>query len=97
MAPPAEKLLKRISELIARRNNVDFDEIEWVLNQLGINGRKAKHGIMYKMSGCKGPLMLNKHNNGKSHLPPYCVDQFRKRMVELGLYAQDESNDNEDD
>jgi hypothetical protein len=96
MAPQEEKLLNRISELIARRKNVDFEEIEWVLKQLGITGRKTKHTVMFKIPGCKGALMLNRHNNGKSHLPPYCVDQFRERMVELGLYAPDENEDNED-
>ena len=94
---PQEKLRKRISELISRRKNVDCEEIEWVLKQPNAVGRKTKHTVMYKIPGCKSPLMLNEHNNGRDHLPSYCVDDFRDRMSELGLYAPDENETNEDD
>jgi hypothetical protein len=94
---PQEKLRKRISELVSRRKNVECEEIEWVLKQINAIGRKARHGVIYKIPGCTSPLMLNEHNNGKDHLPPDCVDGFRDRMAELGLYAPDENETNEND
>jgi hypothetical protein len=87
---PQEKLRERIAEIIQRRLNVDFEEVVWVMDQLGFVGRTTKHGVIFKMEGCL-PLMLNKHNNGKKKLPGYCIDDFRDRMIELELYAQDGS------
>lgn len=96
MAPQDnEKLRKRISELIGRPKNVDYKEIKWVLDQLGAFPREAKHGVMFKIPGCQHPLMLNRHNDGKNHLPSYCVADFCKRMVELGLYEMDKSDDDD--
>jgi hypothetical protein len=88
---PHEKLRKRISEIVARPKSVEYGEIEWVMNQLGASGRKTKHGVIFKLSGCRTTLMLNPHNNGKNHLPPYCVADFCDLMVELGLYVLDEN------
>lgn len=90
---PNDKLSNRIAELIARPNNVECREIEWVMNQLGASFRKTRHGILFKIPGCRSPLMLNAHNNGNPNLPFYCVADFCDRMVELGLYEPDESND----
>ena len=86
MATP-EKLRARIAELISRPHNVEYEEIVWVLNQLGTpKPRAGKHGDIFKVPGCSERLQLNHHNNGKPHLPRYCVDQFVERMIELGLY-----------
>jgi len=93
MAPQEHKLREQISELIERSKDVDFEEMERVMNQLGASCRRTKHGYMFKLPGCKKPLMLNRHNNGKKHLPSYCLADFRDRMVELGLYELDEGHD----
>lgn len=90
---PKEKLQKRIRELISKPKNVDYDEVEWVMNQLGAVSRKSRHGVMFSLPGCKNPLMLNQHNDGKKHLPPYCIADFRDRMVELGLYGLEEDHE----
>jgi hypothetical protein len=88
---PHEKLQRRISEIIARPKSIEFGQIEWVMNQLGASSRKTKHGVIFKISGCSTTLMVNEHNNGKKHLPPYCIADFSDLMIELGLYAPDES------
>ena len=90
---PQEKLRKRISELIARPKNVDIEEIERVLKQLDATCRETRHGVIFSIPGCNKHLMLNRHNNGKSHLPSYCVNEFRDRMCELGLYESDECDE----
>jgi hypothetical protein len=91
MAPQQQdKLRKYISELIARPKNVDYEEVAWVMDQLRATCRRTKHCVMFRVPGCDKPLMLNKHNDGKSHLPSYCIADFRNRMVELGLYGTEE-------
>lgn len=86
-----EKLQQRISELIERDAGVDFEEIEQILTQLNAKARAARHGTLFKIPGCSTALLLNKHNNGKNHLPRYCVKQFGERMTEIGLYGQDKT------
>ncbi len=82
-----EKLRAVIAELINRPKNVDYEEIERVLTQLGCPPpRKTRHSMLFKIPGCQEKLALNPHNNGKPHLPPYCVADFRDRMIELELY-----------
>lgn len=82
-----EKIRAFVAELIGRRNNVEYDEILWVLNQLKTpEPRKGRHGKIFKIPGCTARLQINDHNNGKPHLPSYCVDDFEERMIELGLY-----------
>lgn len=92
-----QKLLARIAELIGRPNNVDYEEIKWVMDQLDATSRTTKHTVMFRIPGNKNALMLNKHNNGKKHLPPYCVKSFCDRMTELGLYSQKELIDLEEE
>jgi hypothetical protein len=81
-----EKVRQRIAAIIGKPNSVEYSEILWVLNQLGCPApRETRHGVIHSIPGCREKLMINKHNNGKSHVPAYCVDDFRDRMVELGL------------
>jgi hypothetical protein len=84
-----DKLRVQISELIKRPQNVDYEELVGILNQLGARSRRARHGVIFKIPGCADTLMLNEHNDGKPHLPGYCIRQFRKCMIELGLYDQE--------
>lgn len=84
-----EKVRQRIAEIVSRPNNVEYSEILWVLNQLNCPvPRETRHGVIHSIPGCREKLMINKHNNGKAHIPAYCVDHFRDRMVELGLYGE---------
>ena len=86
-----EKLRQRIAEIIQRPANVEFEEIEWVMKRLGCDPpRPTRHGFMFLIPNSELTLQLNKHNNGKSKLPPYCVKDFRDRMIELGLYGSDD-------
>lgn len=86
-----EKLRQRIAQLIERPANVEFEEIAWVLNQLGCKSPRAtRHGFLFLIPNSDLTLQLNKHNNGKAKLPPYCVKDFRDCMTELGLYGSDD-------
>ena len=89
MASRQDKLQKRVREIISRPKNVEFEEIESVMRDLGASSRATRHGVIFSLKGCS-KLMLNRHNNGKKHLPSYCVKEFCERMVELGLYDRDE-------
>lgn len=80
----SSKIQEKIARLIDRPNNVRFEEIKWIMDQLGASGRPAKHGQLFKLDGRR--LMINKHNNGKETVPQYSVDEFRDLMIELGLY-----------
>ena len=81
-----EKIRQRIGEIVGRSNNVEYEEILWVLKQLGCpEARTTKHGVLHKIPGCTRRLLINAHNNGKAHIPSYCVDEFRDCMIELGL------------
>jgi hypothetical protein len=66
------------------------------MDRLEATSRVTKHSTMFKIPGTSNALMLNKHNNGKKHLPPYCVKAFRDRMTEIGLYSQEELEDPEE-
>jgi len=77
------KIQEKIAQIVGRPHNVRFEEIEWVMNQLGASQRPSKHGCMFKVSGHR--LMINEHNNGKDTVPKYSVDDFRNLMVELDL------------
>jgi len=65
------------------------------MNQLEAPCKKTRHGFLFAIPGCELHLMLNEHNNGKKHLPSYCINDFRDRMVELGLYELDEDHEND--
>jgi len=66
------------------------------MKQLGSGEpRPTKHGHLYKLPNCQFTLMLNKHNNGRTKLPRYCVNKFRDLMVLLGEY--EEASKNEED
>jgi len=78
------KIQEKIADIIGRPYNVRFDEIRWVMDQLGASTRQAKHGWLFKLQGHR--LMVNEHNNGKETVPKYSVDGFRDLMIELGLY-----------
>ena len=75
-----------IADIGQRPNNVVFEEIDRILQQLGSGKpRKTKHGYMFKVPGCKKKLMINRHADGRSKIPKYCVDDFCERMAEIDL------------
>ena len=80
----AARVRKKISEIVCRPQNVRFEEIKWVMDQLGASERSTKHGWLFHLGGHR--LMINKHNDGRGTVPQYSVDEFRDLMIELGLY-----------
>jgi hypothetical protein len=52
------KLRERIAELIGRPTNVDYEDIKWVMDQLGASSRTTKHTVMFKIPGNKMPSCL---------------------------------------
>lgn len=77
------KIQEKIAEIVGRPHNVRFDEIEWVMTQLGASQRPSKHGRLFKVGDRR--IMINEHNNGRDTVPKYSVDDFRDLMVELDL------------
>jgi hypothetical protein len=81
-----EQLKADIAEIATRPHNVEYSEIERILLQLGSGKpRKTKHGIMFKIPGCKKRLMINKHSDGRNKIPKYCVQDFCQRMAEIEM------------
>jgi hypothetical protein len=78
------KLQEKITDIVSRPYNVRFEEIKWVMDQLGAAERPGKHGRLFKLGTRR--LMVNEHNNGKNTVPKYSVDEFRDLMIDLGLY-----------
>jgi hypothetical protein len=78
------KIRERIAAIIGRPNSVRFEEIKWVMDQLGFTEKVTRHTRMFRLKGHR--LMINQHNNGKNTVPAYSVDEFMKLMTELELY-----------
>jgi hypothetical protein len=81
-----EHLKAEIADLAQRPNNVEFEEVDRLLRQLGAaEPRKTKHGYLYNVPGCTKKLMINRHADGRNKIPGYCVRDFCERMAELDL------------
>lgn len=78
------KIKEKVADIISRPHNVRFDEIKWVMDQLGASERSAKHGQLFRVGDRR--VMINKHSNGKDTVPRYSVDEFEELMAELDLY-----------
>jgi hypothetical protein len=78
------KIQEKIADILARPHNVRFDEIKWVMNQIGAVERPGKHGRLFRLGSLR--VMINEHNNGKDTVPKYSVDAFRDFVTELELY-----------
>jgi len=78
------KIQEKIADIVGRPYNVRFDEIKWVMYQLGASERSCKHGRLFRLGYYR--IVINEHNNGKDTVPKYSVDEFRDLMIELGLY-----------
>jgi hypothetical protein len=77
------KIQEKIADIVGRPHNVRFEEIKWVMDQLGASERSTKHTRLFKLHGRR--VVINEHNNGKDTVPRYSVDNFRNLMIELGL------------
>ena len=81
---------KTIRRIAGRRKNVTFDEIQWVVNQLGqfykVGSRSATHGVLFTV--VIQMFMINSHNPGSKQVKPYSVDDFINAMIELELYEE---------
>lgn len=82
-----ETIKAKIRDIAGRRRNVTFDEIQWVVTQLGqfydVNMRPARHGALFRVD--KQRFMVSSHNPGSKQVKSYAVDGFIQAMVDLGL------------
>jgi hypothetical protein len=82
-----ETIKEKIRDISGRRRNVTFDEIQWVVNQLGqfynVGVRPARHGALFRVENQR--FMVSSHNPGSKQVKSYSVDGFINAMVELGL------------
>lgn len=86
-----ERIKERIGEIAGRRKNVTLADIEWVANQLEINGyrvscRKNSHQRLYTVDGLRFGVCDHKH--GGKQIKACYVDDFMSAMTELGLYEE---------
>ena len=85
--PSREKLREQIAEIAGRPKNTECREVLRILKHLGASEpKRVRHGLLVSVPGCSTTLQLNDHNNGKDHLPSYCVKQFLLLMSELDLH-----------
>jgi hypothetical protein len=85
-----EKILEKIQEIGTRPKNVTYEEIDWVVDQLGqfyvVHKRQATHGTLYRVDSQR--FMVSGHNPGNKQVKRYCVEEFLGAMIELGLYEE---------
>jgi hypothetical protein len=85
-----EAIKEKIRDIAGRRRNVTFDEIQWVVNQLGqfykVGSRPARHGALFTVGSQR--FMVSSHNPGSKQVKSYSVDDFIDAMIELGLYEE---------
>lgn len=83
-----KRIRSRIREIARKRKNVTFDEVLWVMDQLGkfhrVGNRPAKHGMLFSIEGHR--FMVSKHNPGSKQVKGYSVDDFLDVMSELGWF-----------
>jgi hypothetical protein len=82
---------KRIRELAGRRRNVQLKEIEWVVNQLRLNGydtgsRTNGHQTLFRVGTRK--FGVCGHNPGGKQIKACYVDEFIDAMIDIGLYDE---------
>ena len=74
-----------IRDIAQKRKNVSFDEIQWVVEQIGGElVRKTRHGYLFRVGSRR--FMINTHNPGSKQLKAYSVDDFVEALTELGWY-----------
>jgi hypothetical protein len=82
-----ETIKERIRDIAYRQQNVTFDEIQWVVNQLGqfydVGMRRATHGVLFRVENQR--FMVSSHNPGSKQVKSYAVNGFINAMIELGL------------
>lgn len=87
-----KKIKERIRELANRKNNVRLTDIEWVVNNLALNGFEVRvasnvHQKLFTVNRKKFSACT--HKSGSSQLKPEYVKRFLVAMIELGLYDED--------
>ena len=81
----AAKIRERIAQIAQRRRNATFDEIHWVVKQIGGEVvRKTRHGYLFRVGSRR--FMVNAHNPGSKQVKGYSVNDFLDAMRDLGWY-----------
>ena len=85
MATDEAKIQEEIAQIAQRRRNVTFDDINWVVKQIGGEVvRKTRHGYLIRVGSRR--FMVNVHNPGSKQVKAYSVDDFLDAMRDLGWY-----------
>jgi len=84
-----KQIKERIRELAGRRRNVRHSEIEWVVNQLRLNGydtgsRTNGHQTLFRVGTRRFGVAT--HNPGSKQVKACYVDEFVDAMTDIGLY-----------
>ena len=84
-----ERIRAEIADLATRPNGVRFEEIERMVNQLGLAGfdvhsRRAKETVLFRVNEHR--FGVSDHNPGRQHVKAVYVKGFLKVMAMLGLH-----------
>ena len=86
MTTDESKIREKISQIAQRRRNVTFDDIHWVVKQIGGEVvRKTRHGYLFRVGSRR--FMVNAHHPGSKQVKAYSVDDFLDAMRDLGWYG----------
>lgn len=79
-----------IRELANRPKNVEFDEVQRIVKQLGefyaTSSRSTRHGTLFNVGGRR--FFVCSHNPGNAQIKKCYVDDFIDAMTDLGLYEE---------
>jgi hypothetical protein len=80
---------KRIAEIAQRRKNVEISEIQWVVDNLGMNkfsvsSRSNDHATIFRIGNLQ--FSVCHHRRGSKQIKVCYVNEFLDVMEELGLY-----------
>jgi hypothetical protein len=86
-----KQIEERIRELAGRRRNVKLAEIEWVVNQLRLNGydtgsRTNGHQTIFRVGTRR--FGVCSHHPGSKQVKACYVDEFVDVMIDIGLYDE---------
>ena len=88
-----ERVKAKIAEIAQRQNNVEIDEIEWIVDQLrpfypegAVKARDARHGRLFRVD--TKIFNISPHNPGSKQVKSCYVRAFLAAMVDLGWYEE---------
>jgi hypothetical protein len=83
-----QRIKDAIADIAGRRNAVEFDEVNQIVNQIALLGemrvvsRPTTHGFQYTV----GTKIIRVKKSQRGQMRKCYVDDFVNAMIDLGLY-----------